>query len=326
MADNIVFGNTTEYEGSIGTSIAKVFDMTVASTGLPAKRLKQMGIAYQSSTTHSGSHAGYYPDALPMSVKITFDKQNGKLFGAQIVGYDGVDKRLDQIALIIKKQGTIYDLIQLEHAYAPPFSSAKDPIAIAGYVAENIIKEKMEVIHWQDIDTANKSEVTILDVRTSDEYLLERIEGAVNIPLDELRDRLSEIPTEKSIYIYCAIGLRGYLAARILMQKGYKNVYNLSGGYKTYQAATEPIKNGKTIKTNVIDTNMEEKNTKVFFKTLKVDACGLQCPGPILKMKKSIESIETGEKIEMISTDAGFSRDAEAWCNMTGNRLISNKS
>lgn len=143
VADNMVFGNTTKYEGAIGTSIAKVFDITVASTGLAAKRLKQSGIPYISSTTHSASHAGYYPDALPLTLKLTFDPANGKLYGAQCVGYDGVDKRIDQIALLIKRGGTVYDLQKIEHTYAPPFSSAKDPIAIAGYVAGNIISGAM---------------------------------------------------------------------------------------------------------------------------------------------------------------------------------------
>ena len=234
VADNMVFGNIAEYEGAIGTAIAKVFDLTVATTGLAAKRLKQMGIAYQSSTTHSNSHAGYYPDALPLTLKLTFDPATGKLFGAQGVGYDGVDKRIDQIALVIKRSGTIYDLIKLEQAYAPPFSSAKDPVAIAGYVANNIISGSVEVISWREMQNADRNKVTILDVRTPEEVALGAIEGAINIPVDDIRSRLQEIPSDKPIYIYCAVGLRGYLASRILTARGYKNVKNLSGGYKTY--------------------------------------------------------------------------------------------
>lgn len=157
VADNMVFGNTTRYEGAIGTSIAKVFDMTVASTGLAAKRLKQFGIPYASSTTHSASHAGYYPDALPLTLKLTFDPASGKLYGGQCVGYDGADKRIDQIALLIKQGGTVYDLIKVEHAYAPPFSSAKDPIAIAGYVAGNIISGAMPVATWRQMAEADRA-------------------------------------------------------------------------------------------------------------------------------------------------------------------------
>ena len=242
VADNMVSGNITKYEGAIGTCIAKVFDMTVAATGLAAKRLKQMEIPYRSSWTHSGSHAGYYPDALPLSLKITFDLQTGKLLGGQCVGYDGVDKRIDQIALLIKNGGTIYDLIKVEHAYAPPFSSAKDPIAIAGYVASNIISGVMPAMTWREMQNANRDEVVILDVRTKDECAMGMIPGAVNIPVDELRGRLSKIPTDKPILIYCAIGLRGYLTTKILVANGYTNVKNLSGGYKTYSTAVAPVK------------------------------------------------------------------------------------
>ena len=166
VADNMVFGNTTRYEGAIGTSIAKVFDMTVASTGLPAKRLRQLGIEYAASTTHSASHAGYYPDALPLTIKLTFDPRTGRLYGAQSVGYDGVDKRIDQIALLIKRGGTVRDLAEVEHCYAPPFSSAKDPIAIAGYVAGNIVSGAMSVVSWREITDAACRDGFLLDVRT----------------------------------------------------------------------------------------------------------------------------------------------------------------
>ena len=239
----MVFGNTTKYEGAIGTSIAKVFDMTVASTGLAAKRLRQFGIPYASSTTHSASHAGYYPDALPLTLKLTFDPASGKLYGGQCVGYDGADKRIDQIALLIKQGGTVYDLIKVEHAYAPPFSSAKDPIAIAGYVAGNIISGAMPVATWRQMAEADRCDTLFLDVRTREEHAFGAIPGSVNIPLDELRSRIGELPRDKNIYIYCAVGLRGYLAMKILTGRGFKNVKNLSGGYKTYATATAPIEN-----------------------------------------------------------------------------------
>lgn len=322
VADNMVFGNTTRYEGAIGTSIAKVFDMTVASTGLAAKRLKQFGIPYASSTTHSASHAGYYPDALPLTLKLTFDPASGKLYGGQCVGYDGVDKRIDQIALLIKQGGTVYDLIKVEHAYAPPFSSAKDPIAIAGYVAGNIISGAMPVATWRQMAEADRCDTLFLDVRTREEHAFGAIPGSVNIPLDELRGRIGELPRDKEIYIYCAVGLRGYLALKILTGHGFTRVKNLSGGYKTYATATAPIEN----KTATIRTNgkTDTQHTGERIKTLKIDACGLQCPGPVMKIKQAIDSIGEGERIEMVATDAGFSRDAQAWCNTTGNILISN--
>src|SRR5574344_173631 len=191
VADNMVFGNKIKYEGAIGTSIAKVFDIVVGSTGLAAKRLKLMGIEYLSSTTHSSSHAGYYPDAMPLTIKLTYAPKSGKLYGAQCVGYDGVDKRIDQISAIIKNGGSIYDLMRIEHAYAPPFSSAKDPIAIAGYVAGNVVSGAMPVFSWRDIKDIDPEKIFLLDVRTEAEFSFGTIKGAVNIPLDELRDRIS---------------------------------------------------------------------------------------------------------------------------------------
>ncbi|BEG98346.1 FAD-dependent oxidoreductase [Bacteroides sedimenti] len=323
-ADNMVQGNKTKYEGSIGTAIAKVFDMTVASTGLAAKQLKRNEIPYISSVTHSGSHAGYYPASLPLSVKITFSPEDGKLFGAQIVGYDGVDKRIDQIALLIKQKGTIYDLIQLEHAYAPPFSSAKDPIAIAGYVAENILQKRVNIITWRQMQQVQDG--VILDVRTPDEFSLGAIPGAINIPIDGIRNRLSDIPKDKDIYIYCAVGLRGYLAARVLMQHGYTRVYNLSGGYKLYRAATTPVVIDEKEMNACSAALRTESPITENISILKIDACGLQCPGPIMKMKNSIEEVKVGERLEIVATDPGFTRDAQAWCNMTGHKLISQKA
>lgn len=322
VANNMVFGNTTKYEGAIGTSIAKVFDITVASTGLAAKRLKQSGIPYISSITHSASHAGYYPDALPLTLKLTFDPANGKLYGAQCVGYDGVDKRIDQIALLIKRGGTVYDLQKIEHTYAPPFSSAKDPIAIAGYVAGNIISGAMPVVTWRQISEADRTDTLFLDVRTREEFTFGAIPGAVNIPLDELRGRIDELPHDKDIYIYCAIGLRGYLALKILMGHGFNRVKNLSGGYKTYATATAPIVNTMAPVDTCCTTGVDTRRVDGQVKTVRIDACGLQCPGPVMKIKQAIDLISEGERIEMVATDAGFSRDAQAWCNTTGNRLV----
>ena len=329
-ADNIL-GAKIAYEGSIGTSIAKVFDMTVASTGLPGKRLRVEGIDYISSTIHPSSHAGYYPDAMPMSIKITFDKQTGRLYGGQIVGYDGVDKRIDELALVIKHEGTIYDLMKVEQAYAPPFSSAKDPVALAGYVAEDIIIGKTNPIYWRELRDIEMENKFLLDVRTPDEFALGTLPGAVNIPLDELRDRLTELPKDRMIYTFCAVGLRGYLAYRILTQHGFEKVRNLSGGLKTYRAATAPIiiheDNGSEIEEMPIQQKGAASAAPIAAaKTIRVDACGLQCPGPILKMKKTMDGLASGERVEITATDPGFPRDAAAWCSSTGNQLISKEA
>lgn len=320
-ADNILEGNKHTYKGTIGTSIAKVFDLTVASAGVSAKVLKRSGIEYLSSYTHSSSHAGYYPGALPLSIKIIFSPSSGQLFGAQIVGFDGVDKRIEMIAQVIQNKGTIYDLSELEQAYAPPFSSAKDPVNIAGFVAENILKEKMKVVYWRDILSLDYSKDFLLDVRTAHEYGLNHIEGAVNIPVDELRSRLSEIPAYKRIIINCAVGLRGYIAYRILIQNGFTNVYNLSGGLKTYSAASceqschnEP--DNLTMKMNEIPK--EEKSVKM----VRVDACGLSCPGPIVQLKKHYDKLDPGEQLEVKATDQAFSADVKSWCKVTGARLV----
>ncbi len=320
VADNMVFGNQSEYEGAIGTSIAKVFDITVGATGLPAKRLRQLGMDYRSSTTVSSSHAGYYPGAFQLTLKLTFEPVSGRIYGAQAVGVDGVDKRIDQIALLIKRGGTVYDLMKVEHAYAPPFSSAKDPIAIAGYAASNIISGAMPVVYWREVREMDPKDVFLLDVRSPEEYGLGTIPGAVNIPLDDLRDRISEVPLDRRVVIFCAVGLRGYLAQRILMGRGYKDVRNLSGGYKTYSTATQPVINVRLEPVNCVCQDAE------VMETLKIDACGLQCPGPIMKLKKAIDGMQAGACVEVKATDAGFPRDAQAWCGSTGNRVVSVKS
>ena len=326
VADNMVLGNRIHYEGAIGTSIAKVFDLTVASTGLPAKRLKQMGIPYLSATIHNGSHAGYYPGSLQMDIKITFSPTDGKLYGAQIVGYDGVDTRIDQYALAIKQGATVEQLTRLEHAYAPPFSSAKDPVAISGYVAGNILSGKMTPLYWRELQQADKSQVTLVDVRTPDEYALGTIPGAINIPLDNLRERLADIPENKPVYLFCGVGLRGYLASNILKSKGYPDVRNLIGGLKTYNAATATIKTPEGFVCDTTTHACPASSCRCDKSIIKVDACGIQCPGPILKLKQAMDVLAVGQQLEVRATDAGFPRDAEAWCRTTGHKFLGKRA
>jgi NADPH-dependent 2,4-dienoyl-CoA reductase/sulfur reductase-like enzyme/peroxiredoxin family protein/rhodanese-related sulfurtransferase/TusA-related sulfurtransferase len=337
VADNIVLGNVKRYAGALSTAIAKVFDLTVASTGVSEKTLKTEGIPYLSSITHSVSHAGYYPGSLPMSVKIVFSPDDGKLYGAQIVGYEGVDKRIDVIAAVLRHGGTVYDLQEIEHAYAPPYSSAKDPVNVAGFVAENILKGYVKTISWSDLpphtrgrDGAGSDGRFLLDVRQPEEYALGTVEGSVNIPLGALRERLGEIPRDVPIVTICGVGLRAYIGARILAQNGFGEVYNLSGGYKTWEHVTRKQSNEDIFEKDVIgkDDNIyqaavEKEETSMPVRIVDVDASGLQCPGPIVRLKQEIDRVLPGERIRETATDPGFRRDVGAWCSMTGHRLVS---
>ena len=236
IAADQISGIDSVYKGTQGTGILKCFDLTVSMTGLTEHAVKAQGIDYEKSFTYSASHASYYPGANSMSIKIIFAKDDGKLLGAQIVGRDGVDKRIDVFATAIRAGMTVYDLTELELAYAPPFSSAKDPVNMAGFVAENILKGNVKNFHWHDVaDLPKDGSVTFLDIRSAGEYSRGTIEGFNNIPVDSLRDRLDEIDKSKPVYITCQVGLRGYIGARILMQNGY-DAYNLSGGYRLYNS------------------------------------------------------------------------------------------
>lgn len=320
VADNIVFGNKEKYPGSIGTSIAKVFDLTVAAAGANAKLLQRNNIPYISSYTHGASHAGYYPGAVPLSIKILFAPENGKLLGAQIVGFNGVDKRIEMLAQVIQRGGTVHDLAELEHAYAPPYSSAKDPVNMAGFVAENILNKKSRIIQWRKLAELPADTIRI-DVRTHDEYKLGTIPGFINIPVDELREHLDELPKEKPIVVTCAVGLRGYLAYRILVQNGFKHVRNLSGGYKTWSVATAPIKEIVSHKPEIPEST-SYGNSDSQINLLKVDACGLMCPGPVMQLKKNYKALKIGEQLQITATDQAFGKDVTSWCKMTGAELV----
>lgn len=235
VADNIC-GLGTVYTGTQGSSVMKVFDITVASTGLNEKEAKRQGLDYGKVYTYSANHATYYPGASMMAIKTIYEKKTGKILGAQIVGRDGVDKRCDVYAVAIRANMTAYDLTNLELCYAPPYGSAKDPVNMAGYVIENTLTGKVEHICWDDLEAAKADENgMLLDVRTEAEVANAGIiDGFINIPVDNLRERLSELDKSKTIYITCQIGLRGYIAARILSQLGYK-CKNFSGGYRFYK-------------------------------------------------------------------------------------------
>jgi len=246
-ANNMVLGNKQTYNGSINTAIVKIFDLTVAVAGVASKHLTAAKIAHLVSTTHSGSHAGYYPGSEQMTIQINFAPADGKLLGAQIIGTDGVDKRIDTLSSVIQRGSTIEELMEFEHAYAPPYSSAKDPVNMAGFVADNILQKRLNVIPWSAVSNISKEDI-LVDVRAPLEFIEGNIPGAINIPVDELRDRLSELDQNKNIFIYCQIGLRGYLAQRILLQNGFKSVQNISGGYKLWSACN--------IESNLIESSL----------------------------------------------------------------------
>ena len=240
-ANNMVLGNKQVYHGSINTAIVKIFDITVAVSGVASKHLKAGEIPHLVSITHSGSHAGYYPGSEQMTIQIAFSPEDGKLLGAQVIGTDGVDKRIDTLSSVIQRGSTINELTEFEHAYAPPYSSAKDPVNMAGFVAENIMEKRLQVVPWTAVEKIGSNDL-LVDVRMPHEFSAENITGSINIPVDELRERLNELPKDQTIYIYCQIGLRGYLAQRILLQNGYEKVYNISGGYKLWDACNKESK------------------------------------------------------------------------------------
>jgi rhodanese-related sulfurtransferase len=239
-ADNIS-GIPSEYTGTQGSAIIKIFDMTVASTGINEKTAKQLNLNYDKIFLWLSSHAGYYPDPKPVSMKVIFEKENGKILGAQIAGFDGVDKRSDVLATAIRAGMTAYDLARLELCYAPPYSSAKDPVNIAGYVIENVLTGKVKNFHWHEIDSLPQDgSITLLDIRTPQETAVNKRDEFLYIPLDSLRERLGELNPAKPVYVFCYSGQRSYTAARILSQNGFET-FNLSGGYRLYNAVSQPL-------------------------------------------------------------------------------------
>lgn len=237
-ADNIC-GIKSRYTGTMGSSILKIFDMNIGMTGINEKTAQKLNLNYEKVFVYAQNHATYYPDSQGMQIKTIFEKETGKILGVQIVGGEGVDKRVDVLATVIRLGGTAYDLTRLELCYAPPFSSAKDPVNIVGFAIENILTGKSKVFHWNEIDELSKRDDIIwLDTRTKMEYEFGHIDGFINIPVDELRDRLNELDKNKKIYLTCATGLRAYIATRILDQSGYDS-YNLSGGYRLYSSIVD---------------------------------------------------------------------------------------
>lgn len=322
VAENIA-GQKSKYKSTLGTAIVKVFDMTVASAGNSEKILKRNNVAYLKSYTQGFSHADYYPEPFPLMIKLLFSPDNGKILGAQVVGLDGVDKRIDVLASAIQFEKTVYDLKELELAYAPPFGSAKDPVNIAGMVAENILNGLAKPLYWSEVDNLlNDENAVFVDVRSKEEQLLGKLENSINIPIEELRSRTEEIPHDKRVVLYCTKGLKSYFASRILLQKGFDNVFTLNGGYSLYKQVVLN-KQGNLSVNNISAKHLQPE--QAYSKSFEIDACGLQCPGPIMKLSDALKNIENGEVVEIKTTDPGFKRDIDSWCKSTGNTLLSVK-
>lgn len=326
VADNIC-GKDVAYKGTLGSSVAKVFDYTVATTGNNEKILKRLGIDYEVVHIHPGSHAGYYPGAFPISIKMTFDPNSGKIFGAQGVGIDGVEKRIDVLATAIKGGLNVFDLQDVETCYAPPYNSAKDPVNMLGYYASNIIDGIVDIVQWSEIDNILEYGGVIIDVREEFEIVTGQIPNSIHIPLGQLRDRLDEVPKDKKIYATCQVGLRGYIACRILEQHKIKCT-NIDGGVKTYltvKRAEESIcKQSEKININSEETKMDMENLDItqINANVTLDACGLQCPGPIRRVFEEINKMQEGQILEVRASDPGFSKDIQSWCEKTRNTLV----
>jgi len=316
-ADNIA-GRKVKYKGILGASVVKVFDATVAVVGLSEKQLKEIDIKYEKVYIHPNNHAGYYPGATPITLKLLFELPSGKVLGAQAVGGSGTEKRIDIISTVIKFGGTVFDLEELELTYAPPYNSAKDPVNMGGFIASNYLREDILLKQWHDIDEFRKECGIILDVRTIREHEARKIEGSVNIPLKELRNRLNELSKEKPIVVYCEVGYRSYLATRILMQRGFNDIYELTGGFKLFEAAnakTEDIVAACGSSESIIEEYIRQKSSENE-EFVIVDCSGLTCPGPLNAMIKSLETLPENKKLKVYATDPGFKSSVEAYSKL----------
>lgn len=324
---NNISGINEAYTGTQGTAIAKVFDMTAASTGVNEKSLQKKGLVhkkdYFTAIIYQKSHAGYYPGASPLALKLIFDK-DGTIYGAQVVGQDGVDKRIDTIATAIRLGGKTSDLKELELAYAPPYSSAKDPVNMLGFVAENILNGLIDFINWDEYESIKGSDAyQVLDISEEVERMVGFVPDSIHIPLGTLRNRFEELDKNKTIVVYCAIGVRAYIASRILSQNGF-NTKVFAGGFNMYKSYFHKVEDNKKdnmpFAANVeVEKGIDEMEIK---EAIKVNCSGLQCPGPIMKVFKTINDLNDGDIIEVSATDMGFAKDVESWCYRTGNTMI----
>lgn len=331
VAANHIMGLMSHEQRIQGTAIVKVFGLTAAVTGLNEKYLKRVGINYQSLYLHPFNHVGYYPGARQMTLKVLYSKNDGKLLGAQAVGANGVDKRIDVLATAIRAGMKATDLQDLELCYAPPYGSSKDAVNMAGFVADNI--EKGLVRNISPSEMGQYPQAFILDVRTPEEFKCGNIPGSVNIPLSQIRSRLADIPKDKTIIVNCAVGIRAYNVIRILTGEGYKDLYNLSGGYKSYCNETQKCNDAccgdkldelpHAKATSCCGAPVTNNDSAFDF---ELNLSGLQCPGPVLSLKKKLDEMSVGQRLKAKVSDPGFIKDIPAFCESTGNKLLGVKS
>ena len=335
IAANNIAGHEDVYEGTQGTSIVKVFDLVAGATGATSALLTKLGIPFRTITIHPGSHAGYYPGSTPVHIKLLYSPE-GKLLGAQAAGYDGVDKRIDVLATAMRLGATVDDLTDLELAYAPPYGSAKDPVNMLGFVAQNDLEGLTPAVTPDHLSEELANGAVLLDVRQPEETDCGIIPGALTIPLPQLRDRMGELPAGKKVILtYCKVGLRGYVAQRILAQNGFQTA-NLTGGYTTWEASvTHGIEEKPTRPEREADDQQTCTNgpcatkaelltpqTAASTKTVEIDACGLQCPGPLLKLKEALAQTGPGDLIKVTASDPGFYPDVAAFAQAQGLELV----
>jgi NADPH-dependent 2,4-dienoyl-CoA reductase/sulfur reductase-like enzyme/peroxiredoxin family protein/TusA-related sulfurtransferase/rhodanese-related sulfurtransferase len=324
LVADAIHGLPFTYHGAIGTSVIKVFDQTGAATGYSEALCAKKGRAYQSVMIERNQHAGYYPGASLLTLKVIFDPKEGTLLGAQAIGRDGAEKRIDVIATAIAGGLKVQDLMDLELSYAPPYGSAKDPVNIAGYAAGNLLAGAYRQIRLTNVETEAK-DALLVDARTPMEFQMEHMEGAVNIPFVTLRQNLDKLPKDKAakILVYCNVGLTAYLWICVARGEGYTNLINIEGGMRLK----------KTIEAPLTVTNQENKGDSIAMAIpsnsepmVEVDATGLQCPGPIMEASKASEKLQPGQRMKIVASDCGFASDIDLWARTTGNTVISNEN
>ncbi|NIZ46317.1 DsrE/DsrF/DrsH-like family protein [Entomospira nematocerorum] len=319
LVANNICGKSQTFKGAMGTAILQVFDLNAACTGSSEQVLIAHNIPTQSIYIHPNSHAGYYPGSTPLTIKVIYNPADERILGAQVLGYEAVDKFIDVIASVIHFRGTIHDLADLELSYAPPFSSAKSPINMAGFVGLNISEKLMPVARFEEALELNISTQQLLDVRDDIEVANKKLANSIHIALNDLRHgkNLELLDKNKEILVYCAVGVRGYMATRYLVSKGY-HARNILGGIKLEPGFSQtPSKNHSDRATaSVVTPLMSDKVTDL-------DLTGLQCPGPLIAIKKHIDSTAVGSILRVQVSDPGFLHDVKGWCDSTGNELLS---